>query len=387
MMRYLTVIASFIIMLCLGSVYAWSIIASELINNFGFSASQSQIIFGAIIAVFPVTMVFVGQIGEKVKARYLAYISGALFFLGNLIASRSGGSFIHIFLGVGLVTGIATGFGYWVALTTPVQWFPNKKGLITGIIAAGFGLGAVLMSYLSEQILLNGNNVLQLFAIIGVTYGALILLFSNFIRHKSRSLKKPKIDIKEQLKHKVFKKLFVGIFLGTFAGLLVIGNLKVIGGQSSINAHTLVLGISVFAVANFLGRISWGFIADYIGASISIFLALLVQSISIFMLNIVALTSISYLFIAFLIGFGFGGNFVLFAKETAHVFGLSNLGKIYPFVFLGYAIAGIAGPFLGGWLFDTSGAFFSAIILSGFMSLAGSLLFLYQFVKGKKHAY
>ena len=192
MMRYLTVIASFIIMLCLGSVYAWSIIASELINNFGFSASQSQIIFGAIIAVFPVTMVFVGQIGEKVKARYLAYISGALFFLGNLIASRSGGSFIHIFLGVGLVTGIATGFGYWVALTTPVQWFPNKKGLITGIIAAGFGLGAVLMSYLSEQILLNGNNVLQLFAIIGVTYGALILLFSNFIRHKSTSLKKPK---------------------------------------------------------------------------------------------------------------------------------------------------------------------------------------------------
>ncbi len=386
MMKYLTVIASFIIMLCLGSVYAWSIIASELINNFGFSASQSQIIFGAIIAVFPVTMVFVGQIGEKVKARYLAYISGALFFLGNLIASRSGGSFIHMFLGVGLVTGIATGFGYWVALTTPVQWFPNKKGLITGIIAAGFGLGAVLMSYLSEQILLNGNNVLQLFAIIGVTYGTLILLFSNFIRHKSTSPKKPKIDIKEQLKHKVFKKLFVGIFLGTFAGLLVIGNLKVIGGQSSINAHTLVIGISVFAVANFLGRISWGFIADYIGASISIFLALLVQSISIFMLNIVALTSISYLFIAFLIGFGFGGNFVLFAKETAHVFGLSNLGKIYPFVFLGYAIAGIAGPFLGGWLFDTSGAFFSAIILSGFMSLAGSLLFLYQFVKGEKHA-
>lgn len=104
------------------------------------------------------------------------------------------------------------------------------------------------------------------------------------------------------------------------------------------------------------------------------------------MINIVALSSISYLFIAFLIGFGFGGNFVLFAKETAHVFGLSNLGKVYPFVFLGYAIAGIAGPFLGGWLFDTSGAFISAIALSGFMSLAGSLLFLYQFVKGKKHA-
>lgn len=67
MKKYLTVVASFIIMLCLGSVYAWSIIASELINQYNFSASQAQIIFGSIIAVFPLTMIFVGQLGKKSK--------------------------------------------------------------------------------------------------------------------------------------------------------------------------------------------------------------------------------------------------------------------------------------------------------------------------------
>ncbi len=385
-MKYLTVLASFIIMLCLGSVYAWSIIASELIENYGFSASQTQIIFGTLIAIFPVTMIFVGQIGKKFRARYIAYISGILFFTGNIIASYSNGNFILILLGIGIFAGIATGFGYWVAITTPVQWFPEKKGLITGISAAGFGLGAVLMSDISERILLSGRDVLQLFVIVGISYGLIILLMANLITQNTYAAKKEKILFSEFFGHKLFKKLFLGIFLGTFAGLLIIGNLKIIGEQGNISAHQLVLGVSLFAVANFLGRLTWGFIADYIGASLSIFMALLVQSAAIILLNIIPLTESSYMLLAFLIGFGFGSNFVLFAKETAHVFGVGNLGIVYPYVFIGYAIAGIAGPFIGGLLFDISGSYFSAILLSGLISFAGSILFLFQYIKDRNNA-
>ncbi len=381
--KYLTVLAAFVIMLCLGSVYAWSIIASKLIDNYSFSASQAQIIFGSIIAIFPVTMIFVGRMRDKIKARYLGYISAALFFAGNLIASYSQGSFTVILLGIGIIAGIATGFGYWVALTTSVQWFPEKKGLITGITSAGFGLGAVVMADISELILLSGKDVLQLFAIIGISYGLVIFLFSNLVSQKPTEPETKKIRLIEYLGHTVFKKLFTGIFLGTFAGLLIIGNLKIIGAQGNVSPHQLVLGVSLFAVANFSGRISWGFIADYTGANFSIFLALLVQSLAILSLNFVTLTDASYMLLAFLTGFGFGGNFVLFAKETAHVFGLNNLGIIYPYVFLGYAIAGIAGPFAGGLLYDISGDYYSAILISFFMSLAGSLLFLHQYIKNK----
>ena len=95
--------------------------------------------------------------------------------------------------------------------------------------------------------------------------------------------------------------------------------------------------------------------------------------------------SIFILFVlSFFIGFGFGGNFVLFAKETAQLFGVQNLGVIYPYVFLGYAIAGIAGPFSGGWLFDLSGTYSWAIYLASLLSLAGSLLFLLQFFKERR---
>jgi MFS transporter, OFA family, oxalate/formate antiporter len=381
MKRYLTVVASFVIMLCIGSVYAWSIIASELIKYYDFSASQSQIIFGTLIAIFPATMIFVGRIGEKLKARYIGYISGLLFFVGYLLASFSNGSFILIFLGVGILAGIATGFGYWASLTTPIQWFPEKKGLITGIAAAGFGLGAVVMSSIAEKVLLSGKDVLQLLAIIGVAYGSVIVLLSSLISQNTLIVTQKTINAKEFLSSKIFKKLFFGIFLGTFAGLLIIGSLKIIGGQFNISTHYLVVGVSIFAVANFLGRLLWGLMSDYLGASLSIFLALLVQAVAILLLNIVHLSAVSYLILAFFIGFGFGGNFVLFAKETAQLFGVKNLGIIYPYVFLGYAIAGIAGPFSGGFLFDISGTYTWAIYLASILSLVGSLLFLLQFVK------
>lgn len=382
MRKILSVVASVIIMLCIGSVYAWSIIAYELIEKYGFSAFQSQIIFGMIIAVFPVTMTIAGQLGKKIKQKYFGYISGLLFFMGYFLASYSQGNFILILSGIGLLAGIATGFGYWLALTSPIQWFPEKKGLITGIAAAGFGLGAVFMSEVSEIILNHGYNVLQLLKIIGISYGLIIFAFSNLvfqIQDKPDN-REESVKVLHFISTGIFRKLFLGIFLGTFAGLLIIGSLTIIGGQYNIANHNLVHGVALFAIANFSGRLIWGLLSDHIGASLSIFLALLFQSMSIIALNMVTLSDISYLVIALLIGFGFGGNFVLFAKETAQVYGVKNLGIIYPFVFIGYAIAGITGPISGGFFYDVSGSFFYAIILASFMSLAGSLLFLNQFI-------
>jgi OFA family oxalate/formate antiporter-like MFS transporter len=386
--KLLTTVASFIIMLCIGGIYAWSIIASELIEKYGFSASQTQLIFGVLIAIFPITMIFTGRLSKKIKHKYFGYISGLLFILGYLLASYSQGNFILVFAGIGILTGIATGFGYWVSLTSPVQLFPERKGLITGIAAAGFGLGAVFMSEVSEFLLNSGYSVLELLKKVGLTYGLIILVLSNFIyqTNKTSSKKEEHLKISQFVKSIIFRKLFLGIFLGTFAGLLIIGSLWIIGGQYGISNHNLILGVSFFALANFLGRLSWGFLSDYLGASLSVFLALFLQSISIISLNLIPLTDTWYLILSTLIGFGFGGNFVLFAKETAQVFGVKNLGIIYPYVFLGYSIAGITGPFSGGILYDFSGSYYYAIILASLMSLAGSLLFFIHYIKSRKNS-
>ena len=180
MKRYLTVLSSFIIMLCIGSVYSWSVIASELADSYGFTSSQSQLIFGMVIAVFPTTMIFVGQLSKLIRTKYFGYISGILFLSGYYLASLSKGDFFLILLGIGILAGVGTGFGYWTSLTSSVKWFPKKKGLITGVAAAGFGLGAVFMSNISEKLLLKGYDILALLRVIGVSYGVIILFFSGF---------------------------------------------------------------------------------------------------------------------------------------------------------------------------------------------------------------
>lgn len=377
MKKYLTLIASFIIMLSLGGVYAWSIFASELIEKYDFSAAQTQFIFGALIAVFPTTMIFADRLAKKIKVRNIGYLSGLLFLSGYLFAGLSGRNFIMMVSGISVLTGMGTGFGYWVSISIPVQWFPERKGLITGISAAGFGLGAFVLSMVSEIILSKEADVFQLFRFIGLAYGFLIIVISRFIYLPVSEVNFEKNKQYDFLASSQFLVLLLGIFLGTFSGLLIIGNLKLIGEHHDIPNHVLILGVSFFAMANFLGRLMWGLLSDYLNESLSVFLALTFQSISIFLLGLIFLSHTSYLLLSILIGFGFGGNFVLFAKETAHIFGVNNLGRIYPYVFLGYAIAGITGPLSGGLLFDYFHGYKYSVLLAGSVSFCGGLLFLF----------
>ncbi|MBW6458400.1 MAG: MFS transporter, partial [FCB group bacterium] len=256
------------------------------------------------------------------------------------------------------------------------------KGLMTGIAAAGFGVGAMLLSFLSETILSSGKNVLQLFIVIGTVYGILIFTFAHFIPHPGIKYPADRKTEKEFFYMSgIFYMLLTGIFLGTFAGLLIIGSLMMIGEQNNISEHTLILGVSFFAVANFAGRLFWGFISDHMDAALSIFLALVLQACAIVLLGVLALEPYSFILLTLLTGFGFSANFVLFAKKTAVVFGVERLGNIYPFVFLGYAIAGVFGPLTGGLLFDRFGNFTNAATLAALFSLTGGLIFLTHYLK------
>lgn len=375
MQKYLTVASSFVIMLCLGGVYAWSIFVPELIKEFNYSSWQTQLVFGLIIGVFPTTMLIGGKLEKKFTPRTIALLSALFFSVGYLLAGFSNGNYLLIVLGIGVLVGIGTGLGYLVALTTPVKWFPDKKGLVTGIAAAGFGLAAVNLSFISEKLLDAGKSVLIVFTLIGLVYGLIIFIFSFFLKSPQTVRSGHRVDLRYFFKSRNFIKLVVGIFLGTFAGLLVIGSLTPIGAQFNIDHHTLVIGVSVFAVANFFGRLAWGFVSDYIDATIAITMALILQGAAIFFIGYLPLNASIFLILSFLIGFGFGSNFVLFAKETSQRYGLGNLGIVYPYVFLGYALAGIAGPLTGGFLYDVYDNYSLAIYLASAMSFAGAALF------------
>ncbi len=370
----MNILASFLSMLCLGGIYAWSVFVPSLKTDYGLSGAQTQLIFGIVIAVFALSMIWAGSLEQKIGAKKLAMISALLFFLGYGLSALSAGNFFLILLGIGIFSGIATGFGYLMALTIPVKWFPEKKGFIAGIAAAGFGGGAVVVTLMAESLFSKGYHVLNIFMIIGISFGLILLFMALFYTVPEQSA--TEVPLKPGfLKEKKYLILLITLFCGTFSGLMVIGNLKPMGLVHTISEHILAATIVLFSIANFTGRIVWGWLSDFFSNRLLVLFALGSLSVSTFLLGFLPLNSLLFILLALITGFSFGSNFVLFAKETAQHFGVSNVGKVYPWVFLGYGIAGITGPLVGGWLSDIFGNYQYASLAASLISLGGGVTY------------
>lgn len=373
--KYVSLASSFIIMLGLGGVYAWSIFVPQLMGSHGFSRAASQAVFGLIIGIFPIAMIAAAKLEERFGPRLVAVAAAVLFSAGYLLASRSGGSFLLILIGIGLCGGIGTGFGYLSALSTPVKWFPAHRGLVMGISAAGFGLAATVLTSWGGHMEAAGLGVLDMFGRVGIAYGLSLLTAALFLHAPPRFHRVPHRSILLVVRELRFLRLLAGIFCGTFAGLIMIGYLVPIGREHGIDPGPLHLAVSVFALANFAGRIFWGWLSDVVTVRGCVVAALGLQAFAIFLTGVLHLSAHGFLLLAGSIGIAFGSCFVLFAKETTRLYGVANLGHIYPYVFLGYAAAGLTGPLTGGLLADRFGTFSPSALLAAAVSAAGAVLF------------
>jgi len=372
-MRYLILLSSVAIQLCLGGIYAWSTFVTPLKSNYGLSSAQTQIIFGLLFGVFTGTMVFAGKVLERYGPRWLVVSSGLLFVIGYLIAANSGGSFWLLLLGISVLGGAATGTGYACPISTCVKWFPHHKGLVTGVAVAGFGAGAVLVSFAAEAVFQAGHSVLTFFGWMGALYGFLILI-SGFVM---RFPQKPPTQVDDfgASKLKLATDFFfwaqcVAIFCGTFAGLMIVGNLSPLAQAHGISATMAAIGVSALAIGNGVGRIIWGQIVDKIGIK-AVLPSLAVLALFVVLLIPATITEWVFIAIALLMGVGFGACFVVYAALTAERYGVNRVGDVYPLILLFYGLAGVTGPMLGGWLRDVSGAYLWSVLLALTVLLLG----------------
>jgi OFA family oxalate/formate antiporter-like MFS transporter len=379
-MKYVILAASVVIQVCLGGIYAWSSLVPALKSGVGLSTTQTQIVFGCLFGTFTLSMVAAGKLLDRVGPRIVAAAGGVLFGAGYLLASHPSGSFPLMLVGISLLAGAGTGAGYVCPLTTCMKWFPRRRGLVTGVSMAGFGGGAVLLSTLAEYLLGGGMHVLEIFRWIGLTYGvalvgaAMALRFPVADRAAHKEIAPP---VRLLVRDPFFLALVLGMFSGTFAGMLVIGNLKPMALASGITPVAATAAISVFALGNAAGRLTWGWLCDRTDERmIPLKLAALAAPLA-----LLALATAPALFIglSFAVGFGFGACFVVYAAQVASRYGSPKVAGIYPLVFLAYGLAGIVAPPLGGWLYDRTQSYTPALVLSccvvGF-GIVGSFLLL-----------
>lgn len=419
MNRWYVVIGAILIQLCLGAIYAWSVFTPKLTAAGGayqFSASQAAWIFSVGLLVFAVVMIISGRIIGQMGPRKLAMLGGIVLGVGYMLGGLFGSSFATQLIFIGIIGGAGIGLAYVVPIAVGVKWFPDKKGMVTGLAVAGFGFGATIWvkSAGSWFDLLNSldffglGGVQSVFFLYGIIFLIAVVLGSivmvdppagycpegwtppeNNAGQKGAAAS-GLIDFVpgEMLKTPQFYMTWITFLFSAIAGLMVIYCIKLFGidklsaGGIETAAASAIAGTAMawYAIFNGLGRIAWGTVSDKIGRKMSIFLMCLFQGIIMLLFYKMGGAGVTLIIGACIIGFNFGGNFALFPAITADYFGNKNVGLNYGYVFVSYGIAGVIGPQIAGFFKDAAkggndpSVWITPFIIAGVACLLGAAI-------------
>ena len=400
MNRWLVVLGAILIQLSLGAIYAWAVFTPALRAD-GWSRVDTQYVFALGLASFAVVMVWAGRRLNDWGPRKLAWVGGVILGIGYILAGLfAGTNFWAILIFIGLIGGAGIGLGYVVPIAVGMRWFPDRKGMITGLAVAGFGFGAMGWVKLAGAWghLLENFGLSTTFTIYGVAFAACVIVGGIWMKFppagwRPEGYTPPEavagatdgaVAFKsgEMLSTTQFYLLFLGFTISAGAGLMSIGLMKLYP-MEALQAEGLSLaeasGIAgtamavCFSLANGLGRILWGMASDKLGRKRSILIMTATQGAFLLAFPFMAGTEYLLYLGATLIGFNFGGNFALFPTMTADTFGTETVGQNYPYVFLAYGLGGIVGPILGGYLGDM-GNFPIAFTITGVACIVATVL-------------
>lgn len=415
--RWIVVVGAILIQLALGAIYAWSVFTKLLTDgsgDYGFTATQTAWVFSLGLATFAVVMVFAGKWQAKSGPTIVSLTGGLVLGAGYVLGGFLGNTFIAQLLCIGLLGGAGIGFAYVVPIAVGVKWFPDKKGMITGLAVAGFGFGATIWVKLAGSWFggpLNTSHVFGLpavqsvFVIYGVTFAVMVILGSLVMvnppeGYKPKGWTRPQrtetkayggieFNSKQMLGTRQFYALWTVFVFSALAGLMVIYCIKLFGidaleRNGVINAGVITgTAMAWYAIFNGLGRIVWGTVSDKLGRRKSIIIMTFFQGIIMLMIYHLfikfGITS-GFIVAACVIGFNFGGNFALFPAITADFFGNKTVGRNYGWMFTAYGIAGIAGPQLAGYFKDSATAssgpvvWMTPFIIAGVACITGGII-------------
>lgn len=423
MNRWTVVVGAIMIQLALGAIYAWSAFTTPLQgtattpSQFNFSKTETQAIFSAGLATFAIVMILAGRLQQKIAPRNVAVLGGLLLGAGYILAGFTGASFIGKLLTIGIVGGAGIGFAYVVPIAVGVRWFPDKKGLLSGLAVAGFGFGAFIWIMLASPPAILGirglinvdsrvytiANVDQVFMIYGIIFLILIVTGSLVMVNPPEGFKPPgyapsssegrksrpsggDYSSGDMLRTWQFYAIWSMFMFGTLTGLMVIGNIQNFAKDLSYGfqghgftaaqaSDFAVIGAAIcLPILNGAGRIVWGTSSDRIGTKRALLFMFLLQAIM--TLTFFFTTVNEYLFytVGALIGFNFGGNLALFPATTADFFGNKNLGANYGLVFTAYGVGGIVGPILAGMVQDYNLSFLYAFIPASLLCFVAAIV-------------
>ena len=371
--RSVTALLCTTLQVCLGTVYAWSFFQTLLVRQLGWTFTETAWAFSITIFSLGTSAAWAGAKLPKLGPRKLAVAGSAMFAGGYLIASLA----LHwdilmlFYLGYGVIGGAGIGFGYVTPVATVAKWYPDHKGLATGIVVMGFGVGALLLSVFLAPILVarTQSDLSMVFFWLGVIFACILIPTSLMLRDPppgfapaaASAEETPDIPLRDCLTSTEFAIMWLVFFFNISAGIAVISFqsslLQDVWGLAdpTIEPETLAeYGAKLIAVSslcNGVGRLFWGLLSDRLGR-VRVFRILLASQMLVFAILMTERDPWIFSALICYVLLCFGGGFATMPSFVLDVFGSKRMSTIYGALLTAWAAAGIFGPLYVGYLKD-----------------------------------
>ncbi|NLM57960.1 MAG: OFA family MFS transporter [Clostridium sp.] len=389
--RWIAVVASVAIQLCLGTAYIWSVFQSYLIISdttpnalFNWPATHGTLAYSLLLGMLTVGSTIGGKMQEKVKPRTVVIAAGVVLGIGFYLARYTSESMPWLlWLTYGILGGLGMGMAYTTTIACCQKWFPDKRGLVTGIIVSALGFGGLLFTPVAET-LINRYGVLNTFSILGIVFFVVNLIGAFFIINSPEGFKPNgwtppaskngvaarSFTPSEAMKTPQLYLVILAFMCATAAGSMMIPMAKILGLQpgSGLTKEEAVAGVMIISAFNSFGRLFWGWISDRLGRKKTILILLVIAAVSIVGVSFAK----SYLMLAFIaiIGFSYGGFLGVFPALTADFWGTKHVATIYGMILLGFGVGAVASSYIVAY-FSASKAFSTAFTIAGIAAFVG----------------
>jgi OFA family oxalate/formate antiporter-like MFS transporter len=388
MNRWVIATAGIFLQIALGAVYAWSVFRIPLARQFGWSIPEVTLTFTISIFVLGIAAFFGGLWLNRRGPRIVALTGGLLYGLGVFLASYSNHGLWWLYLAYGVIGGIGLGFGYIVPVAVLVKWFPDRRGLITGIAVGGFGAGALITAPVATR-LIQTVGVLHTFAYLGLAFLIVTVVSGAFMQNPpegsrpagwsptaTQAAQRAKRDytLPEALATWQWWALWLLLFLNTSAGISVISQEAPMFQELARVSAVVAAGmVGVVSLGNALGRVFWAAVSDVITRKATFFVMFLLQVLFFWLLP--GITSASTLtIVAFVVLLCYGGGFGTMPAFAADYFGAKNVGPIYGLMLTAWGFASAFGPLLIAYMRQASGTYRGALhVIAGVMLISAVL--------------